>query len=1104
MTSIFAKCYEGAKFSCEVISVGIDKFFETYTRCIALTACLAEIFKNIIGFFFDIFEKVWSYFKNSDLPVSRTLARIGRFIEYFEVQIYEKYVINTPKYLKPVKWIVLKIIRIMSKLFLFIANVYPSLLYYILALLFWYTIGAPYILYPQENPALVNETIEVILAAIKMILNSLIDILTIFITFLNYVAPFQWQFCNALWYWGTLVLRYMYFYMNLKAPDNLKTSYNPFLSIGDAILTPKEFYANPQYKNNANGFSQAVIPRMLLESSRPHLQEQIHIFNRHLTDIVNNPIFSKPVANGPYNWGTVTGATFQAINITLFNISEIIFAFVYMITEVLLVTSSRLRYTLPLIINAIPNISCASENVGCAILELIVGYVEVIYNSTLGLIFGQINIPGCSADQLGSVSCECSKEEGGLFGEIPPCPVIEYVCSQTVSGTGAIIYSETSTVTPVALTQSFVAELGCPNSYSSTRRLLSLDKCFKTCFHLNSDKDIENDSWEFEVCPTGRTYMGRCNKIESVTSSNRKLIFSDSKYEQIYKDRYNILAPDHAKYNFENTSNGKPGSNSKSGDTLLVDYTSVEDMFASIDTEEYIHDDYLNRICKVSNHKNIPFSDSGKRTSDVFQNMICTTRRFIQSKSKRKTRNLQDVKTELKKDDFFIDRKINEEAEMRKDTPITFVNSYLSPLKEVARDLQEGLLPTMVIIEKFHDSLIVNHDRYLKTIDPEFESMLLNSKGTMSLQYMSIMNMALNHTKQNLEHFMERKQSKRDNNWIQKTSPESRGLFSRSLLSNIYDTGDLLTLCGVNGYLCPDKTCAKNNDPRQCKPCENYEECGSVIPYIHSVNTFFEDIDIGVYFDEIVECWHDITTNKEKNPANLYQKGYLRPYDREPYKYAKTAKFCFPLLPILPLPWKITFSWKKFLMNYCASNDLIQNSIHQCSCPFYFAPSQLQDIYSNQYVGISKAAWARLGNAVIDFKFYISIFVPQFISDAWTSIISFSICNPSTCPDLAYFFSYDRNRSNLTFDTRVFCTYTNIGSLLWSWIFFFYPLYVLLFYGFDLFLEIISLVTDPLLYLIKYILNYLKELNRKYKVEEFKKDAVISINGDAANLHHLL
>lgn len=1052
-----------------------------------LFGCIYETAGTIILYPLRFLNYLINFLYRGSLPFSRTLWSIKQLIQDVYEEGYHVLIQYIPSYLKPYAYLILKIVKIVVELVRFISILVPQIWNYGFALAFWYTIGAQYLLYIEENPSRANDTVEVFVRAFGLVLNTFIGAGNVFVTVYDVVLPVYWQLVWFSYQYGYLLVQYIGHALGLVPSLKYFTYYDPFNDIARTFILPQQDIAlgSTQLKTEIKRKLEHVVPHLLWESTDETLNVELRHFRRQLVSISDNPVFSRLSPNPTYNLGASSAAIAQTVLIVLVRGFEVAGDLAYILLEIFLIFLSLFSTVIIPFFSLIPKFACSVKNFNCALKEAGIGVLEDFIDAVqLEVITGPITIPGCTPQELGDVPCTCSVEEGGIFRSLPPCQTNQYTCLVQPGENGVLFYAENKNGETSTITRSADPRLGCPNSYNTinpTRRLLSMPKCHNTCITFESTP-IHTEGWEFKICDQEKYFIGHCvvrGGVITYDDRKRKLV-GEVSFNKIYMEKLKSISP--------------PGFDYKHAKDIPVEkpkytkprYTKIETVINSLSSFSSINDGFIQDICGDMKTSDFSMSPDVKY-SQVAQMTICTLRAFMKGGNTKRRKMEGDVIKVPDLDDLYIGPK--EEGPEPEKPMKSAIHFYLQPFMDMSHSVLRQHRNPLQTIEIFHLSLIDAHKAYIKQFNPDHLSPVGSTRGLLPMLVTQLSNAYLNKSIEDMKEYAERVELGHNIDFVTINREHSLGYYRRQMLSNAYDSGRLVSICGFNGYSCPDGTCAPNGDPRKCQACQDYTTSCILKSIPHAVNTGFEGIDIAFLFTGIGECWRDITLNPSKSPLQAFIDGKIKIFGTDPITWPPELRFCFPLFIPLPVIPSFTWSYLKFIAQICSSNTVLNGNVGTCICEQYGSQEDVGDIYSQYVVGVPNASVVRLRKSFVAISFLFSRFVPTWLSDIWISIITFFFCLPEQCPQIAYLFDYEYNNFGNSEAVNIICFFINSMSLLYSYLFFYVPLAILFLYGRKLAWEVASLGTDILQYIVKGIFDYLHSINAKYVVEDYGEHA---------------
>ncbi len=1054
--------------------------------CLAVCAVCFRVFGTFFTYIWDWLLYLWDKVYRAQLPCSRVILSLGNLLKNIYKRARKGTLDELPPYLKVFVWFVMKIFEIVFNGIEFIGYFFPQLASYGLYLFFWYTIGVQWVLSMEKNPGAVNDTIENYVRMFGAFWNVGASVGNVVGVTWNISLSFQWPIVSGLFHTGYSLVYFVGYALTISPSSKPNDGFDAFEDI-NAIFSGTAGTTNLNLQNQLNQQQDKSSGRSLFVSSiHPELNDQIHLFRRHLLDITNNPVFTKSAQNIILSSGTNGAILVQTVIVIVVTALEIISDIAFIFFEFILANLTLFAEVWRTIFSLITKTACASSNFECALEELGVVIGVGLYNAFgLNKILGPLNLTGCKASKLSGIPCTCSSEEQGIFTALPPCQPEQYSCDVTTSG-NQLYYSERSSTSSYQSTQSTIASLGCPHSFQNNARVLS-SKCIRTCVRFHEASWRLSDGWEFEICQGDRYYVGTCNiENNKITIGKRKLsIFNTIESERSFLNKYRSIAPDTAHEIKEKKAKPRPTPPPTARPTRH-DFDSVSEMMASTDNFQTVDDVYVRQMCG-----GVPVDDfkiDGHRFSVVYQKIICTTRAYFHKQlatpTYRKLINEIKQNITLNEDDFFIGTEEKEEDERK---PMLYY--YITALSELPLRINKDDT-VLSIMERFHLGLISSHHEYMKSIHPTYVSGVGKHRGLFSSRAMIITNHVMQHVIDSAADIHKRRGLYDTKHLFNENGENTHGMYRRWLLSNAYNTGSLVSVCGYYGYNCPDGTCAPNGDPRKCKPCQSYTTSCVFKSLPHFVLTGVEAQDVFFSFIDALECWRDITVNPEKSPVRALIKQQISLLNSNPSTYPPNIRFCpglFRPVPQIPL---FTWSWLKFVAELCSENNL-QNggTSKECTCPQYDVAGSIDENYSDVIDGIPYSIEARLLRGSVSLRYMISSVTPGFVSTIWIMLTSLW-WNPQIYPGLVNAFNYEYNSYGLTEAMNIMCIGLNAASLIFTWMFFLFPAIFIFVYGRKFFISIASLFTTPCLYLILRWFDYLADINDAYVIASAPPNAL--------------
>lgn len=1061
---------------------------------IGLFGCVYETVGTLVLYPMNFFTFILNFLSKGALPCSRSLMSIGYMIKDLYNRLYESVFTNTPSYLKPFVYLMVKIYKIGYLSIELIGVLLPQIWNYGWALAFWYTIGAPYLVYVEENPSRANDTIEVFVRAFALMLNTVIGVADIVITVYDVVLPVWWQIVWFSYQYGYLLVQYVGHAVGLVPSIQYFTYYDPFNDIARTFMLPQDDLASgsSELRGEIKRKLDEAIPHLLWESIDESLNIELRHFRRQMLSISDNPVFSQYGQNPTFNLGASSAAVAQTILIILVRGFEVLGDMFYIFFEIMLINLTLFASVWIALLSLIPKGMCASKNPGCAVQEAGISVLEDFVKAIqLDKLTGPINIPGCSPQTLGDVPCTCSVEEGGIYRSLPPCDSPFYNCLVQPGDKGALYFSQNQDGQSNTVVKSTSPGLGCPSSYnaaSSTGRLLSRStKCHHTCIIFDKDAFTQY-GWEFKICGDDRYFIGSCTEGNKRTQRDdtRRSLLSNPSYNKIYMEKLKSISPEGWTYKDikDFPAQKKP--------MTPESFTTIDSIMGSISSYSSINDAFLNSVCKGIRTTDFPLGEN-VYYSEVIQTTICLIRAYLKKdnmETRRKTS--EDVKVPSLEDLY-----INTGSEEGPELPKSALHFYMKPFIDAGDSMLKEHKNPLQILEVFHLSMIHAHKSYVKQFNPDHVSPIGSTRGLLPMMVATLSNVYVNKSLDHMEEYKERIKLGHNVDMFKYTTVDEHGYFRRNMLSNAYNSGRLSSICGFDGYSCPDGTCAPNGDPRKCQACQDYTTSCILKSIPHAINTGFEGIDIAFIFTGWGECWRDITLNPNRSPLQAFIDGKIKIFGVDPITWPSNIRFCFPLTPPLPLLPQFTWSYLKFIAQICGDNSVSNGNVGSCMCEQYGMEVSISNTYTEYVVGLKSASIARLNKSIVGLSYIFSRFVPPYLSSVWTSLVTFFYCFPEECPRLAFLFDYEYNNYGQSEVANLICFFANSMSFLYSYLFFYVPLVIFFLYARKLSWELSTLVTDILQYIGKWTMDYFHHINATYTIEDYSEFArVVDSVGD--------
>lgn len=1083
-------------------------------------ATLIEIFSTVNGYLSRIISFVSEKLEQVRLPVSRIMASLSKSMKSIEYELRHRILNSPPIYLRPFIYFFNVSIEFVAELLDFISKIYPHITYIFILHLIWYWPMYPFAMYIEENPLATNDTVNTFFLALKGLYGAITSVFNVFIFVYDLLVPFFWFSVTSAVYLITMLSAHIGVALGLIPNLRSLIYFNPIkhlemifsTSIYNSKLDNNLRMNAPNARVNVNVNQGAFNIRKLSEtvntrlwsSVNPHINHEFKRGRELLTTVLSdNPVFANVPTSEVYATSAFAFGVLQVILTTLLTGMEAAFDFVYIIIDGILMIIQAVRVILLQIIPYITKGVCAFGNLGCAINQFVADGIDK-FGEDIGV--GRLSGGGCSASELQDVPCLCSLEEGGLFRNMPPCQPKVYSCVKArVGADGRTLYKEMLGGVASGLVEDPVQEIACPNVFQKMARMLTVTQCFYSCIVDATNPLLSSDhlnGWYVEVCGNDRYYIGHCytdGNIVTIDSAHARTLYDkNTDTGKAYFEKLKSLHPDYL-FHFDDSSRPAPmptppppppplaGLFSKPFKDILIDINNVH-------MKEVEDDEYMKTSCSSSS--------SFLTYENIMQQMLCTIRKYIiihrtttSMKSRRDTpynimnseqkgrgrRFLKDVFS-INSDDFYIKTNANEEEEEEEDTKKGALHYYITPIALLFRDLGNNKMNGLQILESFHENVINAHKDYIYSIDPNAITMVGIGRGLYTKTALQFVNYAMNATIQS----MKQADDTYKTHFIGPTDSHEKGIFRRFLLSNSDNMGYAVSLCGYNGYLCPDGvTCAPNGDPRKCTPCQTYDSWCTLRSVPHAINTGFESINIGLLFNNAVECWQDISANPNKNPLRGIADGRILIWDQNPQFYAKDIRYCLGLTPPLPLIPLLVWDYLKYIGDVCGENNP-GASVMKCVCPQYTTPEESGEVYVSWLAGIPLAVKARISNCNTALRYRLSSFYgASVISEIWVMLVSFFYGPPETIPSVAYALDWNYNQYNLSPEVNEFCAAIHSASIYFAISFFYYPLTIFLLYGRRLVWIPVRIPLDIFAAITTHVFNFLRDINRSYVMDTY-------------------
>lgn len=922
---------------------------------------------------------------------------------------------------------------------------FPFLLLFTVLSWLWYFIGYRYFLSIEQNPGKYSDIIALYWNAATDVANFFTGSINAIGTIINPMLPLVWSFQVSVFSLGKL----MY--------DFITTA----VGLSDVFYTvPISFQAITSDSTSLSGIGSIVqgAGRRFLEmynETRNHtleedfyegiqLIENITTTGRLLQQQTTQDFFGEPsdavlsVSKSAY---AITLSTVVVIAAGL----NILFDVMYIILEVLL--KIILDVGVPfwtVVINLLTGGTCFYADPGC--------YVRHLFNPlTKTLLIGDIE---CTASDFSgtTVPCICSTSSGGPFPGLPPCPPPTYTCVSSTTAEGTLIWSQYSSGSSIPLSSSPDKQKACKKSYPSqtggrrARRFLAVttdkenvsflppssppyhenggDGCYFTC-EVNKGP-LKDDTWMFEICQGLKVYKGKCdpNPKAHINGPVYHPLTTDERMREYMK--YKKLFGKNNRVSFIDRKKEQQQQQQQNDTTTMINMYSKEMFFRMLEEiENEIKHQHTDDGCAGANFETPP------TFNDMMFSFLCLTRKTMPVK-RFKNNNINT-------NDF---------------------SHYIRPFQNIAEKQQGSIIQNM---ESFHGDLLEAHKKFMGS-----SSSSLKDKKPFSA-----------------------KDSIFTHLFIKQNGAVKDGKKRRSLQTNTDNLGvfSLGGACTGQGLLaCPsgNPPCAPDNDLGNCKASDKVEVEYILLLLPYYISTFFASIDIVSYFNDAVECYSDISTNPDLNPAsvkNMISISALAAATGE-FRLPPNVKLCPGMLPFIPRVPTIAWDWYTFLRDVCGEK-LINNSPYQrCNCPQFFIGPDSTDYFSMFLPGLPFAVYPRLWNTYKAFQILWTYVIPDWFSNLWGSFI-YIFCGTSQsqyCSELLGVFNHLYALDGMTDAESVFCIVLVTGSIWYTVCFILFPFFIISSYFTPCIWAIVSLVLGPVLWLVMSFLIFLSSIENRYEI----------------------
>ena len=461
-----------------------------FSYILSLFSCVITYVMAFFGFFYDKIMIGWRYIHDFTVTSIKTLKGTSKVVKRVLDAIHRSFTTKSPWWVRLIAYYMRKVMDIFLLTLQFLGNSISYIIMLFVMGILWYFIFYPYVLYIEDNPAIVGTIIDQYSIMISSIVNFFIDIYNGFRGFYNHILPLVWMTEIEIYKYGYLIVEFV-----------------------------KSLIGAP------NGFGYTG-------------QDSVRDDTRNLAD---NPVFSDSA--------TTTSSAGEEVWIfvvrVISSLVEVLFTVIFILVEHVLKRIVTLKNAALQLVRLFDNLSCgsASDSAGaCLFLEFLIVAMEILLIPLNAILhtFGQqpLRIPGCTDGSLVGVDCTCSAKEGGVFSGQSACPIPEYTCYDAVDVDGNMMWSETEVCTGSTSCnsqqprrESTDKTIGCPHTYGQVTpttgaRLLtgiitdrrSLMKFYPTTLKCKNSciKSAKLDyGWKFEICGSQKTYIGKCTEEKS-------------------------------------------------------------------------------------------------------------------------------------------------------------------------------------------------------------------------------------------------------------------------------------------------------------------------------------------------------------------------------------------------------------------------------------------------------------------------------------------------------------------------------------------------------------------------------------------------------------
>jgi hypothetical protein len=701
------------------------------------------------------------------------------------------------------------------------------------------------------------------------------------------------------------------------------------------------------------------------------------------------------------------------------------------------------------LVQAITCIFTTPSAFGCVLLEVIAGVLNKVLTPISQFLSADLTIPVCGSSNIPTtnVPCGCSAITGGPLSALPSCPSKSWVCYSTRSK-GFLVYGEYDSNSPIDFKARKGAtatnmQQGCPNylrTVETGRRLFDEeeDEEKTRCFY----SETHDVGWLIEDKADTSSLIGKCElhksgevMMSTLTDTQRKL-----HYEK-YLTLPHVTKEERDRFNRQYVPRPKEQATKK-----VTSRPQLEQAIQTIiDTE--IRPSDLGIDC--TNMK-----DGDNSYVNIVYKLIC----FV-----RKTHHLAMKGNGLaglileNKPDF---RKLEEEK------PVIEYRSRRY-LEEIADSIDKDI-PLTRKLQEIHSTIYDFH----KTID---------SDAYNYYEHMQVFSHVVNSYQETANKQWEEIKTAHRN--LREKTDIQKGI-RRHLVSapDSHLIGDLgLGGCGTYGRMCPDGSCAKDDNLDNCKTMttETLTASGTIRYASYQVENVFTNLNPIEYFESTWACYQDIIRNPDKNPATL-RNMFGRTWRNVPgpggaksinYWNPSNIRWCPGLIPWISTTPLITWDFNIFINEQCRQMLNPPEGVQPCTCPQYISGPLLQDMTSQWLTGIPTAVAGTMFNGYKGYQYlFTALFPSAFLSSTWQTILFFFPGSLQT-PEVVNVFNPEFASAGMSVSANSFCLFIH------SWSIYCFSLFVYIFlFTTQCFLPfviaLLSIALDVVWIIIKQILIY--------------------------------